>query len=309
MENSTEIQAAAETLRRGGLVAFPTETVYGLGADATSDSAVARVYAAKGRPQFNPLISHVANLEQAMSLGEFQAAASKLARHFWPGPLTLVVPRKAHCPVSLLASAGLASIAIRVPKHPLALALLAVFGKPVVAPSANPSGQLSPTTANHVRKGLAGKVDLILDGGACPVGVESTVVSFMDGEPKLLRAGGIAQDEIEAVAGCNLLAAMADEPLHSPGQLESHYAPRARLRLSAEAPHSGETYLGFGEHDHGAFNLSRSGDVTEAAANLFRLLHEIDERGAQVIAVAPIPAKGLGAAIIDRLNRAAAPRP
>lgn len=309
MENSTEIEAAVRRLKAGGLVAFPTETVYGLGADATSDAAVAKVYAAKGRPQLNPLISHVANAEQAFALGQFSSEARRLAAAFWPGPLTIVVPRADNCSVSLLASAGLESLALRVPRHPLALALLEAFGRPVVAPSANPSGQLSPTTAEHVRKGLASQVDMILDGGSSPVGVESTVVSFMGSDAKLLRAGGIPRQDIEAVLGHALSVPQAHEPLHSPGQLESHYAPRARLRLSAEAPHNGEAYLGFGAHDHGPFNLSRRGDTTEAAANLFRLLHEIDEAGAGMIAVAPIPATGLGDAINDRLQRAAAPRP
>ncbi len=308
MENSTEIKAAVEGLQAGQLVAFPTETVYGLGADATSDAAVARVFAAKRRPQFNPLISHVADAEAAFRLGVFPDEALKLAKAFWPGPLTLVVPRAADCPVSLLASAGLSSIALRVPAHPLARQLLAAFGKPVVAPSANPSGGLSPTTAEHVRKGLGSKVQVILDGGNCLVGVESTVVSFVGDAPVLLRAGGIERTAIEAALGKQLQDPDANDPLLAPGQLESHYAPHARLRLAAKRPGEREAYLGFGLHSHGPYNLSKRGDLAEAAANLFRLLHEIDAEGIETIAVAPIPDRGLGEAINDRLRRAAAPR-
>lgn len=309
MDISTEIEAAAAILRKGGLVAFPTETVYGLGANATSDAAVAKVYAAKGRPQFNPLIAHVAFPDQAFELGAFPPLAQKLGESLWPGPLTIVVPRAALCPVSKLASAGLPSLALRVPRHAKALALLRAFGLPVVAPSANPSGLLSPTTAEHVRQNLGAAVDLIIDGGACPVGVESTVVSFMNGQAELLRAGGIAREELESILGEKLAAPAGQGPVHSPGQLESHYAPSAKLRLNAKAPVAGETYLGFGEHQHGPYNLSPGGDVEEAAANLFRLLHEIDEAGASTIAVAAIPEHGLGEAINDRLRRAAAPRP
>lgn len=307
MVNSTEIREAVAALAAGRLVAFPTETVYGLGADATSDAAVAAVFAAKRRPQFNPLISHVADLDAALALGSFGEQALKLAHIFWPGPLTLVVPRREDCPVSLLASAGLGSIAIRVPAHPLARQLLEAFGKPVVAPSANPSGRLSPTTAAHVRKALASKVAVILDGGPCAVGVESTVVGFTGEAPELLRSGGISRREIEGVLGVPLAAPTAGS-LHSPGQLDSHYAPHARLRLAAKRPSETEAFLGFGLYTHGPYNLSPKGDLTEAAANLFRLLHEIDATGAETIAVAPIPSTGLGEAINDRLKRAAAPR-
>jgi L-threonylcarbamoyladenylate synthase len=307
MESSTEINQAAAALARGELVAFPTETVYGLGADATSDAAVAAVFAAKRRPSFNPLISHVASIEQALQLGQFPPAAERLGRAFWPGPLTIVVPRAPQCPVSLLASAGLGSIALRVPAHPVALALLAAFGKPVVAPSANPSGRLSPTTAEHVRKGLGSRVAMVLDGGASAVGLESTVVSFMADRPALLRAGGLERPAIEEVLG-QRLAETEEGPAHAPGQLASHYAPRAALRLAAKRPGEGEAYLGFGLYSHGPYNLSPRGDLTEAAANLFRMLHEIDAAGAEAIAVAPIPATGLGEAINDRLKRAAAPR-
>lgn len=301
------ITQAVDVLHRGGLVAFPTETVYGLGGDACSDAAVARIFAAKGRPQFNPLISHVANLAAAEALGEFTPAARKLAETFWPGPLTIVVERRKNCPVSLLASAGLPSIALRVPSHPVAQELLKAFAGPVAAPSANASGKISPTTAAHVRASLGGAVDIILDGGPSQVGLESTVVSFLEDTPRLLRPGGIARKQIEACLGV-VLALPEAGPLHAPGQLESHYAPRAALRLDATEPQAEETYLGFGSHAHGPHTLSRHGDLTEAAANLFRLLHTLDEDGATRIAVAPIPNNGLGEAINDRLRRAAAPR-
>lgn len=305
--NASEIAQAARILRDGGLVAFPTETVYGLGADATSDRAVARVYEAKGRPSFNPLIVHVPDLAAAEKLGEFAEDARRLAATFWPGPLTIVVPRRKECPVSMLASAGLPSLALRVPAHLIAQALLKAVDRPVVAPSANPSGRMSPTTAAHVRVGLGGKVDFILDGGPCAVGVESTIVGFLGDAPEFLRPGGIAREEIERVMGHKLAKARATDTPVAPGQLESHYAPHAQLRLDAETPRPGEIYLGFGERD-GERNLSRSGDLVEAAANLFRMLHELDETGAKSIAVAPIPHQGLGEAINDRLRRAAAPR-
>jgi L-threonylcarbamoyladenylate synthase len=309
MTSSNEISKAAETLRDGGLVAFPTETVYGLGADATRDDAVAKVYAAKGRPMFNPLIVHVASLEEAKALGEFDELSESLARIFWPGSLTLVVLRKIASPISMLASAGLDTIALRVPQHDVALALLRMVGRPVVAPSANPSGRISPTTAQHVRDGLNDKVDLILDGGACAVGVESTVVRIVDGDAYLLRAGGITRGDIENVLGRSLKVAAQDGgEVHSPGQLESHYAPHAALRLHATAPIEGETYIGFGTHAHGPYSLSARGDVVEAAANLFRLLHEVDALNPAGIAVAPVPMQGLGEAINDRLKRAAAGR-
>jgi L-threonylcarbamoyladenylate synthase len=309
MPTPADIAAAAEALRQGKLVAFPTETVYGLGADATNDRAVAEVYAAKGRPAFNPLITHVADTAHALALGAFNEAAQKLAQAFWPGPLTLVVPRGPQCPVSLLASAGLDSIALRVPAHPVALDLLRATGTPVVAPSANPSGKISPTTADHVRRHLGGKVAVILDGGRCKVGVESTVISTVENGPTLLRHGGIPRAEIERVLGCPVASVTHATRPHAPGQLESHYAPHADLRLHAEAPQEGETYLGFGPlHAHGPYTLSARGDLVEAAANLFRLLHEIDATGAARIAVAPIPHHGLGEAINDRLLRAAAPR-
>jgi L-threonylcarbamoyladenylate synthase len=306
MISAKDISKAADLLLSGALVAFPTETVYGLGALATDDKAVARIYEAKGRPTFNPLISHVPDVEAAFALGEFSADALKLAARFWPGPLTLVVPRWSTCDVSLLASAGLPSLAIRVPQHPIALELLRAVGKPVVAPSANPSGRISPTTAQHVRDALGDKVSMILDGGPCAVGVESTVVSFLEGKATLLRPGGLAREIIEVALGFRLHDA-EDGVMHSPGQMESHYAPHAAMRLNAEGAMNGEAYLGFGKFG-GAHNLSLTGDVVEAAANLFRMLHELDAKKPERIAVAPIPMNGLGEAINDRLTRAAAPR-
>lgn len=305
--NAAEIDKAARILRTGGLVAFPTETVYGLGADATSDRAVARVYEAKGRPSFNPMIVHVTGLAAAERLATFPSGARLLAERFWPGPLTLVVPRRESCPVSLLASAGLSSLALRVPAHPVAQALLAAVDRPIVAPSANPSGRVSPTTAEHVQAGLGKKVDLILDGGPSVVGVESTIVGFLEEEPELLRPGGLARADLEAVLGCMLRAASERGTPVASGQLASHYAPRAHLRLDAKAARQGEIFLGFGANG-GDHNLSASGDLVEAAANLFRMLHELDETDVKTIAVAPIPHHGLGEAINDRLRRAAAPR-
>ena len=302
----SDIAKAASLLTSGGLVAFPTETVYGLGADATNDLAVAKIYEAKGRPSFNPLIAHVEDVEAAFALGQFSGDALKLAARFWPGPLTLVVPRRVDCPVSLLASAGLPSIALRVPQHPLALELLRAVGRPVVAPSANPSGRISPTTAAHVREGLGDKVAMLLDGGPCAVGLESTIVSLLDDTARLLRSGGLAREIIEDALDRKLEAATAG-PLHAPGQLESHYAPRAVLRLNAESWWAGEAQLGFGAYD-APLNLSHKGDVVEAAANLFAMLHQLDAAAPATIAVAPVPMAGLGEAINDRLKRAAAPR-
>ena len=314
-EITTDVDRAAEALRAGRLVAFPTETVYGLGADATDDSAVAAIFEAKGRPRINPLIAHVADIDAAMRLGRFGEAARRLAEAFWPGPLTLVVPRAEGCPVSLLATAGLDTLAIRVPAHPLAQKLLRAFGGPVVAPSANVSGRLSPTEAEHVAESpLAEKVAVILDGDECPVGVESTIIGFdPDGTAVLLRPGGIPREEIEAVVGEPLRSGKGGEGTPSaPGQLSSHYAPRARLRLNASAPEEGEMFLAFGpDAPKGVpgLNLSPAGDLREAAANLFAYLRILDETGVDSIAVAPVPEHGLGEAINDRLRRAAAPRP
>lgn len=269
---------------------------------------MAQVFAAKSRPSFNPLIVHVSSLEEAAALGEFGVEASELAKLFWPGPLTLVVRRRKGCAASLLASAGLPTIALRVPKHPLAQALLKAVRRPVVAPSANPSGRISPTTAAHVRAGLGDKVSVILDGGPSAIGLESTIIGFTGERATLLRPGGLARREIETALGHKLGAGGDAKRPSAPGQLESHYAPRARLRLNAMAAKAGEAYLAFGKASQAQFNLSPRGDLTEAAANLFRLLHELDATGVATIAVAPIPDQGLGEAINDRLKRAAAPK-
>lgn len=316
------IEAAANLLRNGGLVAFPTETVYGLGADAANAEAVARLYAAKGRPSFNPLIAHVTDLDAARRLAVFNAQAEALARAFWPGPLTLVLPKHADCPVSDLATAGLDSIALRVPNHPVARDLIAAFGGAVVAPSANQSGHVSPTTAAHVQADLAGRIDLIVDGGPTEVGVESTIVACLD-EPSLLRPGGMPRAAIEKVLGRPLVAAADsthaagdddDVPL-APGMLASHYAPKATIRLDASEIRDGEALLAFGpqlpagaERARKVLNLSARGDLIEAAAHLFSHLRALDSSGAGKIAVMPVPHDGLGEAINDRLLRAAAPR-
>jgi L-threonylcarbamoyladenylate synthase len=305
------IAAAARCLASGGLAAFPTETVYGLGADARQGEAVARLYAAKGRPAFNPLIAHVADFAGARRLGVFNADAEKLAAAFWPGPLTLVLPKRADCPVSDLALAGLDSVAVRVPAHPVAQALLKEFGGPVVAPSANRSGHVSPTSAAHVLADLRGRIDLIIDGGPCTVGVESTIVACLD-VPALLRPGGLPRAEIERVLGRALTMPVAEEAPLAPGMLASHYAPKARLRLDAQGPRPGEALLAFGPDAPRAggptLNLSARGDLIEAAANLFSHLRALDASGANGIAVTPVPHEGLGEAINDRLARAAAPK-
>ncbi len=299
------IARAAELLRAGELVAFPTETVYGLGGDARNGRAVAAIYAAKGRPSFNPLIAHVADVDTARRYVVWTEAAVKLASSFWPGPLTLVLPLREGHGISELVTAGLDTLAVRVPAHPLAQALLAAFGGPVAAPSANPSGRISPTTAAHVHAGLDGRIAAVLDGGSCGVGVESTIVG-LNGEPALLRPGGLAAEEIEAVLGQPLTRSAQGDAISAPGQLLSHYAPRGAVRLEASAVQGNEVLLGFGPMDCDE-NLSVSGDLTEAAANLFAALHRLDATG-RPIAVAPIPEHGLGVAINDRLRRAAAPR-
>ena len=291
----------------------PTETVYGLGADATDGEAVARLYAAKGRPRFNPLIAHVADMTAARELARFNADAKALARAFWPGPLTLVLPQARGCPVAELATAGLDSIAVRVPDHPVAQSILKVFGRPIVAPSANRSGHVSPTTAAHVQADLSGRIDLILDGGPTSVGVESTIVACL-GVPTLLRPGGVSRAAIERALGRPLADAepSGEAPL-APGMLASHYAPKTPLRLNAISVNPGEALLAFGpDAPKGAaktLNLSASGDLVEAAANLFSHLRALDAGGFTAIAVMPIPYESLGDAINDRLARAAAPRP
>lgn len=299
------IARAAELLRAGELVAFPTETVYGLGGDARNGRAVAAIYAAKGRPSFNPLIAHVADVETARRYVTWTEAADKLASAFWPGPLTLVLPLRNGHGISELVTAGLDTLAVRVPAHPLAQALLAAFGGPVAAPSANPSGRISPTTAAHVHAGLDGRIAAVLDGGSCGVGLESTIIG-LNGNPALLRPGGLAAEEIEAILGQPLARHATGDAISAPGQLLSHYAPRGAVRLGASAAQGNEVLLGFGPMDCDE-NLSASGDLTEAAANLFAALHRLDATG-RPIAVAPVPDHGLGAAINDRLRRAAAPR-
>jgi L-threonylcarbamoyladenylate synthase len=313
------IDDAIRCLSAGGLVAFPTETVYGLGADATNSEAVARLYAAKGRPAFNPLIAHVTDRAAARRLADFGADAARLAEAFWPGPLTLVLPKTAECPVAELATAGLDSIAVRVPRHPVAQKILAGFGRPVVAPSANRSGHVSPTTAAHVRADLEGRIDLIVDGGPTAVGVESTIVACL-GEPLLLRPGGVPREAIERVLERRLADLPAGTPGDeeaplAPGMLASHYAPHTPVRLDAKRIVPGEALLAFGsvlpDGADGAarvLNLSMRGDLIEAAANLFSHLRALDAAGARAIAVMPIPHQDLGEAINDRLARAASPR-
>jgi L-threonylcarbamoyladenylate synthase len=312
------LDEAKAVLTAGALVAFPTETVYGLGADATNDAAVAKLYAAKERPAFNPLIVHVADLAAARPLGVFDTRALTLAGAFWPGPLTLVLPKRPDCPVGLLATAGLDTIALRVPSHPVARDILSAFGKPVVAPSANRSGRVSPTSAQHVSHDLDGRIDLIVDDGPSPVGVESTILACINDDFLLLRPGAIARDVIAGVLGRDIAAPAPPDPGNmplAPGMLASHYAPRAAVRLNAVSIAPGEALLGFGPalpanagEAMTMLNLSGRGLLTEAAANLFAYLRRLDDSGAATIAVMPIPEDGLGEAINDRLRHAAAPR-
>ena len=331
------IAAAADLLAEGGLVAFPTETVYGLGGDATRERTVARIFAAKGRPRFNPLIVHLAPGWPAEEIAIMDERARRLAAQFWPGALTLVLTRAPGCPIVPLASAGLDTVALRMPAHPVAQALLKRVHLPIAAPSANPSGRLSPTEAAHVVELLGDKVDLILDGGKCPGGLESTVVDLSVPEARILRPGLVTADEIAAVLGqpvaiVNAAAALperaeaealaggnntseiiSDEEIKSPGMLASHYAPKKPLRLNAPVAEPGEAFLAFGPDPPrsilASLNLSPAGDLVEAAANLFAYLHRLDASQAHTIAVMPIPEDGIGAAINDRLRRAAAPRP
>ncbi|WDR02561.1 L-threonylcarbamoyladenylate synthase [Devosia algicola] len=300
------VAAAARLLRAGRLCAFPTETVYGLGAVATNTDAVLSIYHTKGRPRFNPLIIHCADLAMAETLAEFSPLAHLLAEAFWPGPLSLVLPRRDNTGLSDIAMAGLSTVAIRIPAHPLALELLASVGQPLAAPSANPSGRLSPTSAEQVRKGFAGKVP-VLDGGPCLAGVESTIIAVDGDRLHQLRAGGLARSRIEDLTSRRVLDVDAHAPVAAPGMLASHYAPDAAVRLNVTEPVPGEALLGFGAVG-GQLNLSVTGDLNEAARNLFAMLQQLDETGASAIAVAPIPTHGLGEAINDRLERAAAPR-
>ena len=313
--NEKAVASAANCLRNGGLVAFPTETVYGLGANANNANAIARLYQAKGRPSFNPLIAHVSDRAAAERIARFDAQAVKLANAFWPGPLTLVLPKAEGCAVADLATAGLDTIAVRVPAHPVAREILNAFGGAVVAPSANLSGHVSPTTAAHVRNDLAGRIDLIVDGGAVDIGLESTIVGCFD-EPMLLRPGGLPREAVERVLG-RALTPPPDEPDRdtaqplAPGMLASHYAPRTPVRLDVSHLEAGEVLLGFGPDviagtaASSVMNLSARGDLNEAAANLFGYLRALDAKGARMIAVMPVPHHGLGEAINDRLRRAA----
>lgn len=294
---------AARLLAGGALVAIPTETVYGLAADALNDRAVAEIFAAKDRPSFNPLILHVPDLDSAERLAVFDDTARSLAEAFWPGPLTLVLPLRPEAGIAPLVTAGLDSVALRVPAHPLAQEVLHALGRPVAAPSANPSGRISPTTVAHVQAGLGGRVAAILDGGPCGVGLESTIVGCVEA-PTLLRPGGIAAEQIEAVLDAPLASHSGE--ISAPGQMISHYAPRRAVRLGVTKAAPGEAHLGFGAVP-GDLSLSASGDLTEAAATLFQRLHQLDALD-QPIAVAPVPEQGLGRAINDRLRRAAAPR-
>jgi L-threonylcarbamoyladenylate synthase len=306
---SDGIAEAADLLRAGALVAIPTETVYGLAADARNDRAVAAIYAAKNRPAFNPLIVHLPDLAAVARLAVLTPAAERLAAVFWPGPLTLVLPLRPDAGLSPLVTAGLDTVAIRLPAHPVARALLAQAGIPVAAPSANPSGRVSPTRAEHVLAGLSGRIAAVLDGGPCAVGVESTILA-LDGPPALLRPGGVAVEAIEAALGAPLLMPGDPATPKAPGQLASHYAPEARVRLNATEAREGEVLVGFGPIG-GHLTLSASGDLLEAAANLFHFLREADALAGPggAIAFAPVPETGLGRAINDRMRRAAAPRP
>lgn len=297
---------AGACLARGGLVAFPTETVYGLGVDARNSDAVAKLYAAKGRPSFNPLIVHVASLDAAKDYVVFNDVARALAAAFWPGALTFVLPLRADAGISPLVTAGLDTLAVRVLDHAVARGVLDAFGGPVAAPSANPSGQVSPTKFAHVADRMTGVIDGIVEGGTCAVGVESTIVATAP-VPTLLRAGGVPVEAIEAVLGHPLAVAGESAAPQSPGQLASHYAPRGTVRLNADHADADEVLLGFGPVE-AAINLSPSGDLVEAAARLFDALHHLNAMGADKIAVSPVPDHGLGRAINDRLRRAAAPR-
>ena len=308
-----QVSEAARLLRAGELVAFPTETVYGLGADATNDHAVAGIFAAKGRPRFNPLIVHVPDLATARALAVFDARAEQIAERFWPGPLSLVLPRARNCSVSLLASAGLETLAIRMPAHPLALALLRETGRPLAAPSANRSGRVSPTDAAHVLEELGGRIAAVLDGGSAILGIESTVLDLSEATPTLLRPGAVTREDLAALIGPVVTPQSTDAAPRSPGMLESHYAPHLPLRLDVTEARPGEALLAFGpDAAPDGFAemrwLSRSGDLTEAAANLFSSLRALDRPDFTGIAVMAIPERGLGVAINDRLRRAAAPR-
>lgn len=305
------IDEAARLLRQGMLVAFPTETVYGLGADATNDDAVAAIFAAKGRPTFNPLILHVADIREAKAIAYMDERAEHLAQRLWPGPLTLVLKRREDAKVSLLASAGLDTVAVRSPAHPVARPLLRLTGRPIAAPSANLSSRVSATDATHVAAELGDKVAMILDGGPTPLGIESTVVDMTGEVPVILRPGSVQPEEISAIVGVECRVAAAGGDIKSPGMMARHYAPSTPLRLNCKAADKDEALLAFGpkapKESATVLNLSAKGDLIEAAANLFAMLRRLDASGAKAIAVMPIPEEGIGRAINDRLRRAAQP--
>ena len=312
-DDPESLNRAAETLAAGGLVAIPTETVYGLAADATNGAAVAEIFAAKGRPRFNPLIAHVASLDMARAIGVFDDTSLALARHFWPGPLTIVVPLAAGTAIHPLVTAGQDTVALRMPRG-FGADVVARLGRPVAAPSANRSGRISPTSAENVSADLGDRIPLIINAGPAPVGVESTIVKVEDGAVRLLRPGGIAAEDIEAT-GLTVIRNRPGAAVQAPGMLASHYAPAAAVRLNADRVAPGEALLAFGPvraagHEKAAavLNLSPASDLTEAAANLFAYMHALDATGATRIAVEPVPMNGLGEAINDRLARAAAPR-
>ncbi|MFY0624519.1 MAG: threonylcarbamoyl-AMP synthase [Pelagimonas sp.] len=298
------IPRAAALLEQGGLVAFPTETVYGLGADAGNDHAVAGIYEAKGRPSFNPLIVHLPDVEAVQKLVVWSEAAQLISEAFWPGPLTLVLPLREGAPVSKLVTAGLSTLAVRVPEAGVAQGLLSEVNRPIAAPSANTSGRISPTRAAHVADDLTGRIDGILDGGSCSVGLESTILGLA-GKPTLLRPGGVSLEDLSQVLGVDVLTRDEAAAISAPGQTKSHYAPRAKVRLNATDWQEGEARLGFGDVACD-LNLSATGDLREAAANLFEFMHQLDATGQDQIAISPIPKEGLGVAINDRLSRAAA---
>lgn len=303
LPDAAGLARAAALLRAGEVVAIPTETVYGLAADATNAEAVARIYAAKGRPSFNPLIAHVSGVDMAAAHVEVTPLARRLIDAFWPGPLTLVLPKRPESTVAAIVTAGLPTLAVRCPDHPVPQALIAALGRPLAAPSANASGQISATRAEHVLKTLGGRIPLVIDGGACRGGIESTIVAVEAGRLRLLRPGGVPREALEAFAPLTLPGG----GIEAPGMMESHYAPSKPLRLEAESAREGEFLIGFGPVA-GDLSLSPAGDPVEAAARLFDCLHAADASGARAIAVAPVPPEGLGAAINDRLRRAAAPR-
>lgn len=306
--DDASLDRAAALLRAGELVAMPTETVYGLAGDACADASAAAIYAAKGRPSFNPLIAHVSTMEMAREQVDFPPEALALARAFWPGPLTLVLPLKPGATVAPRITAGLPTLALRMPGHPVARDLIARTGRPLAAPSANPSGRISPTEPRHVMEGLGGRIAAVIDGGPCGIGLESTILAVTpDGRITLLRPGGIDAGAVLARTGLTVTAPAPEAGIQAPGQMTSHYAPRGAVRLNADTLLPGETLLGFGAVDS-RYNLSPSGSLEEAAARLFRLLHDMDHDGVARIAVSPIPETGIGLAINDRLRRAAAPR-